>query len=96
MSMLERAARAVDPWAFDPDNLHLSPAYRQGLARRTARAVLLAIREPDEAMLQPGCTKHKPGAPMSDDRPEECPTFVRRRKVWANMIDAILAGETET
>ena len=48
--MLEKAARAVDPWAFDLDNRHLSPEYRQGLATDIARAVLLAVREPDLAM----------------------------------------------
>jgi len=51
-------------------------------------ALRLVPVEPTEAMLQGGCSKHKPGEPMSDKWHEECPSFVSRRKIWADMIAA--------
>lgn len=54
--------------------------------------------EPTEAMLQGGCSKHKPGQPMSDKWDEECPSFVSRRKIWSDMLSAAPApqeGERE-
>ena len=44
--------------------------------------------EPTEAMLQGACDKHTPGKPMSDDRPEECPRFQTRRRIYAAMLEA--------
>ena len=45
-------------------------------------------REPTEAMLQGACDKHKPGQPMSEDRPEECPRFQTRRRIYRAMLAA--------
>lgn len=53
-----------------------------------AQETVVVPREPTEAMLQGGCAKHKPGEPMSDKWHEECPSFVSRRKIWADMIAA--------
>lgn len=53
----------------------------------TARVVVPV--EPTDAMLQGGCAKHTPGQPMSPDSPfhdRECPSFERRRRIWADMI----------
>lgn len=59
--------------------------------------------EPTEAMLQGACEKHRPGQPMSATTPhwrgpewdtdEECPSFVRRRKIYRAMINAADSGE---
>ena len=50
-------------------------------------------REPTEAMLQGACDKHKPGQPMSEDRPEECPRFQTRRRIYAAMLAASPQGD---
>lgn len=89
-ALLERATSAIQDLPRERgDAFDISDR----AALNIVRAVLLAVREPDDAMLQPGCAKHTPGVPVSEDRPDECPAFVRRRKVWANMIDTILAEE---
>ena len=58
-----------------------------------ARAALQAIREPSDEMLLPACKTHKPREPMSEARPEECPSISRRRSRFTAMIDAILSEE---
>jgi hypothetical protein len=55
-----------------------------------ARAALMAIREPTDDMLAPACKKHKPGEPMSENSPFECPAFTKRRSRWTAMIDHVL------
>lgn len=54
MSALEKAARAVDPMAFDLSNPRSSTALRREAAFETARAVLMAVREPGEATVEKG------------------------------------------
>lgn len=93
MDMVERVARAIDPQAFDgrypttypPQNIiardrFLAGERRQKKARKQARAVLAALREPTEAMiaaadnLNPGSgLPYEPGSPA---------------QVWRAMIDA--------
>ena len=50
-------------------------------------------REPTEVMLQGACDKHKPGQPISEDRPEECPRFQTRRRIYRAMLAASHQGE---
>lgn len=90
MTPLEKAARAAHDTMSKQDVM----AYLGGKfdATEIARAVLMAVREPDDALLQPGCAKHAPGQPMSERYPEECPTFIRRRRIWKEQIDHILRG----
>lgn len=87
---------------------HPNAGWHGGRARaiwfNRAYAALEAMREPTVDMLQDACEKHTPGLPMSATTPhwrgpewdsdEECPSFVRRRKIWNKMIDAALAWPT--
>jgi hypothetical protein len=94
MTMLEKAARAmcVRGWGRDDvSEAEWDAASEYWLP--VARAALVAIREPDDAMLAPACKTHKPGEPMSEARPYECPSITRRRARFTAMIDAILEGE---
>ena len=49
--------------------------------------------EPTAAMLQGACEKHTPGQPMSKDRPDECPRFETRRRIYAKMLQAAPAPD---
>lgn len=99
-TMLEKAARALcrayllqlPQFREVGSEAALDAAVSDGWAAYlpSARAALLAIREPDDAMLAPACKTHKPRKPMSEARPEECPSISRRRKRFTAMIDAIL------
>jgi hypothetical protein len=103
MTMLEKMCRALCLEAgLDPDRKFKSANWGPETAPHefawqeylpAARAALLAIREPDDAMLAPACKTHKPGEPMSEARPYECPSITRRRARFTAMIDAILEGE---
>lgn len=56
-SMIEKLARIISPTAFMPMSVHVSRASRQidiDEAMATARAVLLALREPSEGMVEAG------------------------------------------
>lgn len=75
---LERAARAVDAWAFDPDNGGMLKEARQQMAFDTARAVLMAVREPDELMIDAG----KKDSPYVDQEDVG--------DIFTAMIDAII------
>lgn len=55
---------------------------------------VIVPREPTDAMLQGACEKHTPGQPMSEGM-RECPGFVRRRRIWADMIAAAPASDLE-
>lgn len=78
-SPLERAANAIEHEFVelaDPDG----PISSCGIAKRVARAVLEAIREPSEAMLDAG--------EENGQVPYEPGIFVR--EAWQAMIDAAL------
>lgn len=49
--------------------------------------LVLVPRVPTDAMLNGACRTHAPGQPMSKNHPDECPSFERRRRVWADMIE---------
>lgn len=86
---LERAARAL---AFvTADHKHTSDQWWDGLidsekeaAVDMARAVLMAVREPDEDMLTAGCE-------VGPDTNSGCFNFEDGKTVFTAMIDAILA-----
>lgn len=86
--MLDRAARAAREYmeTVEPDQ-HSADCLSSGVAR----AVLLAIRVPTVEMLQPACANHQPGEPMSSEREDECPMFIKRRRIWTGMVDVVLA-----
>lgn len=86
--MLDRAAKAAREYmeAVDPDQ-HTADYLSAGVVR----AVLLAIREPTAEMLQPACANHRPSEPISSQRDDECPMFIRRRRIWTGMVDVVLA-----
>ena len=92
-TMIEKVARAIfnSDWPVEPADSaeweELKPHYMNN-----ARAALQAIREPSDEMLAPACKTHKPGEPMSEVRPEECPAIARRRRTFTAVIDAILEG----
>lgn len=92
MTPLERAARAVDGLIGVGDQLCATP-------EEVARAVLTAIREPDEAMTEAGGeqvldTEVGAGqyASIADGRGSKLMANNQAVNAWAAMIDAILAG----
>lgn len=90
-TMLEKAARGL--WEEmrkpgDPLFDELGPLGEEGLLR-LARAVLEAIREPSEALVQEGCYAR---ARVPPDRPDTNGAAVAR--TFAAMIDAILNEKT--
>lgn len=106
---VELAARIIDPVSFEKvrQGGQLDDAeWRCNRARDKAAHILapspaqaeregwvLVPREPTEAMLQPACAKHTPGAPMRLPHEqwrgtEECPSFAKRRRIWASMLSA--------
>lgn len=82
-TMLEKMAEAIGSQMAEDDNDNID----------MARAALQAIREPSDEMLAPACRTHRPGQPMSEARPEECPAISRSRARFTTMIDAILEGK---
>lgn len=60
----------------------------------TAGDVVVVPIEPTNAMLQGACKSHTPGMSMGADRfgrvSGECPSFDRRRRIWADMISRYL------
>lgn len=60
----------------------------------TAGDVVMVPIEPTNAMLQGACKSHTPGMSMGADRfgrvSGECPSFDRRRRIWADMISRYL------
>lgn len=44
--MIERVARVINPWAFDPENASKTAPEAQHEARATARHLIAAMREP--------------------------------------------------
>ena len=48
--------------------------------------LVLVPRSPTDAMLRGACRTHTPGQPMSKNHPDECPSFERRRRAWADMV----------
>ena len=82
-TMLEKMVRRI--WAILP-----ADDADEALSREIARAALMAIREPSDAMLAPACKTHNPGEPMSEARPEECLAITRARARFTAMIDAVL------
>lgn len=84
----------AEEWAIMAETTRMFPAEKDAgvcgyIAQ--ARAALQAIREPSDEMLAPACRTHRPGEPMSEARPEECPAIARRRARFTAMIDAILS-----
>ena len=89
-TMMEKAALAVRVTARSDDDGYVNDP------EDVVRAVLQAIREPSDEMLAPACRTHRPGEPMSETRPEECPAISRRRARFTAMIDAILNEPNNT
>lgn len=101
MTPLERAARALamvyicERDAFEPTDYHAvqyaEHAWKDHVEQ--ARAVLTAIREPDEVMLpDPNHTDtalYRAARLLDDQSISSADTF---SEVWTAMIDAILAG----
>lgn len=55
--------------------------------------MVLVPRVPTDAMLQGACKSHIPGQSMGTIRGfehGECPSFERRRRIWADMVTAAL------
>jgi hypothetical protein len=80
MSPMQRAERAVLDTIFPVEELS---GWTIDNPRDVARAVLQAIREPSQAMIEVG-NRHFPDYPegMPDDDPRDC---------WQAMIDAALS-----
>ncbi len=85
-TMLERAARAVGEVAAT-----MSDDVRHVLSERAindiTRAVLMAVREPDDAVAEVGLDAIDPFTPSCLTRLDEAQDF------WGAMIDAILNEE---
>lgn len=79
---------AYDKRHFTVDPLHAEAA--AALRDLTAGDVVVVPIEPTNAMLQGACKSHTPGMSMGADRfgrvSGECPSFDRRRRIWADMI----------
>lgn len=56
--------------------------------------LVLVPRAPTDAMLQGACRTHTPGQPMSKNHPDECPSFERRRRAWADMVERAVGAST--
>lgn len=90
MDMLERAARA----ALDEFGIHLeelAPGAEDDIAQRVVRAVLLAIREPNQAMLDAGMDYDERELNIRLGRPPTCDEC--QAGEWQAMIDAILRDQ---
>ena len=87
MDMLERVAKAIheDAWpyvVFGEDERCME------IARRSARAAIAAMREPNEPML---ATFHDV-VEITVYPDEKAASIMNDRKVWAAMIDAALTS----
>lgn len=85
MTMLERMAAAIDGHAFGPSfgSSERTMKNRQKRAIEKARAALMAIREPNEAM-KSGC-----------DEGCGCPCCAQAYLAFPSIIDAILSEKPE-
>lgn len=84
-SMLEKMAKAIDPYAFEPMSVHVSSASRaQAIAEAisAAKAALQAIREPSEALIE-----------AAYETPSDAWEPPYLGDVHKSIIDAILSGE---
>lgn len=86
MTALERAARTIDPqaWADDVYWPSHSRTWRRDMSMHSARAALLSLREPDEAMLE---AMGNAGLDASEKRDVEI-------AIYQAAIDTILAEPT--
>ena len=60
--------------------------------------MVLVPRVPTDAMLQGACKSHIPGQSMGTIRGfehGECPSFERRRRIWADMVSAALQHQEQ-
>lgn len=95
-TMLEKAARAIALSYYSGDyELEVAQAYAEADWRdwvNEARAVLMAVREPDEAMTEAGVDAELPGGQFGEPGFRESSVDESDVPViWAAMIDAILA-----
>lgn len=79
--------------AFGSDAALMTEA-AEAIRDLTAGDVVVVPIEPTNAMLQGACKSHTPGMSMGADRfgrvSGECPSFDRRRRIWADMISRYL------
>lgn len=85
MNMIEHAARAMDPWAWDWAE-YLDPEYR-AKALNQARAVIAAMRKPTGAMLE--------AAREADYEDVSELSTANDLIIWKAMIDAALEDHPE-